>query len=102
MSRVQFMHFRSTSQSKTRGGATVAIVPSTANTVLISVARCGPNDVFNKKIGRDVSFGRIKAYLNGRTTTEDYVSTLTVEEGADLKSVVAEELGPEMAYYGLE
>ena len=106
----QFMHYRKFHQigdrsgfltADSRGGATVAILPAENNTVLISVARCNPNDVFNKKVGRTISEGRIQAYLNGRTSLEGAVQSIVVTDFDRLKETVADAIGDEMEAHEL-
>ena len=96
-SEVQFMHYRSA--DVTRGGATVAIFPQPdTKTALIGIARCGPKDVFNKKVGRSIAAGRIKAFLSG--SPSDYVAQFDVDMD-NLKDSVAFLLNDTMAEYGL-
>lgn len=100
MDNIEFMHYRSA--NGTRGGATVAIYPQAATmTALISVARCGPADIFNKKIGRDVAKGRIAAYLKGRESSVKHVDQIVVPEGMDLKAAVDIAVFEQMASHGL-
>ena len=102
---VQFMHYRKfvnrsgwagDVEMDSRGGATIAILPAENNTVLVSIARCNPADVFNKKVGRAISEGRIQAYLNGRTSLEGSVQTIVVADFDKLKETVADAIGDEM------
>lgn len=100
MNNVEFMHYRSANGSK--GGATVAIYPQAATmTALISIARCGPADIFNKKIGRDVARGRIAAYLGGRESSTKHVEQILVPEGMDLKASVDIAVFEQMTSHGL-
>ncbi len=111
--KVQFMHFRPASKNDSRGGATVAICPTEGNKVLVSVALCGSNDVFNKKRGRDISSGRIRAALEGRMSMEGLVSAqrrtalvhhvreIEVTDLMHMKESVAKVMSPEMAEFGL-
>ena len=96
MNQVQFMHFRP-DNNESRGGATVAILPADNNKALIAVAYCGPNDVFNKKVGRDISAGRIRAFLEGRPALNDKIQEVVVEDPVKLKTCVGEYLYSEMA-----
>lgn len=99
MEQFEFMHYRSADKTK---GATVAILPLDHNkTALITVSRCGPYDNFNKKIGRSVASGRIIAYMNGRSSMDEYVHTIDIPDGVELKKAVAEVLEDEMAESGL-
>jgi hypothetical protein len=106
----QFMHYRKFnmtqsngfSEVNSRGGATVAVYPAENNTVLISVARCNPNDVFNKKVGRTIAEGRIRAYLEGREGMDKYVKVLSIPDPLFLKKTVAEALEDEIDEAGLE
>ena len=104
-SQVQFMHYRrfvnytgyaGDIEVDSRGGATVAILPAENNTVLVSIARCNPNDVFNKKVGRAISEGRIQAYLNGRTSLEGTVRSIVVTDLLKLKETVADAISDVM------
>lgn len=98
MAKFEFMHFRS--KDVTRGGATIAILPqATSKTALIAISRCGPNDVFNKKIGRSIASGRINAFLTGRPT--DQVAQIVLNDDDNLKDVVAAEVAEQMMDYGL-
>jgi hypothetical protein len=95
---LEFMHFRS--EAYMQRGATVAIFPQPEmKRALISVARTAPHDTFSRKIGRDVSAGRIQAYLAGRPGMAQYVRVIDVPETFDLKAVVADELEEEMDSY---
>lgn len=107
---IQFMHYRKFVNLSgyagdisvdSRGGATVAIMPAENNTALVSIARCNPNDVFNKKVGRAISEGRIQAYLNGRTSLEGAVKTIVVNDFLKLKETVADVIGSVMEEDGL-
>ena len=93
MDNIQFMHYRKYAgvwnDISSRGGATVAILPQDNGTALISVATCSSEEVFNKKVGRAVSSGRIQAYLNGRTTLEGQVKLISVTDLTNLKEEVA-------------
>jgi len=103
MKSVQFIHYRQYSSERddvcSRGGATVAIRDddNNKNQVLVSIARCNPHDVFNKKIGRNIAAGRIDAYLGGRSSLETQVRSVWVADDLDSKRVVADFLYDEMA-----
>jgi hypothetical protein len=101
MNQIEYMHYRPMVKNA-NGGATVAILPTENNTAIVSVARCGPLDLFNKKIGRAVAAGRIQAYLAGRRNMENYVFTVDVPNMLELKSTVAKELVDEMGEIGLQ
>jgi len=87
---IQFMHYRKFSENgpDSRGGATVAILPGENGTAMIAVAQCNPSDVFNKKVGRAISSGRINAYLKGRTSLDGKVQTITVVDLLQLREAV--------------
>lgn len=94
---VEYMHFRPIF-SDVSGGATVAILPQVERgTALISIARCGPMDNFNKKIGRDIATGRLSAYLAGRQSVAGHVREIAVPDMLKLKETVATALENEMA-----
>ena len=94
---IEYMHFRPIFRDVS-GGATVAIMPrASLGTALISVARCGPMDNFNKKIGRDVATGRLSAYLAGRQSVASHVREIAVPDMLKLKETVAMALENEMA-----
>ena len=87
---IEFMHIRayeslSGQTPSPRGGKTVAIMPIEGNRAKFSIARCGPNDIFNKKVGRDIAEGRLNDFLKGRATLEDkvYQISLDYSEGSD-------------------
>jgi len=114
MNKVQFMHFRPTSGfNKCRGGATVAIMPiepptstagNTAGKLLVSMAKCNAADVFNKKIGREIAAGRLRAFLDGRESAQYKVWMVDVPDIMDdgnFKRVVADDLKDDLANYGL-
>ena len=97
----QYMHYRSANGS--RGGATVAILPDSATkTALFAISRCGPNDNFNKKIGRTVASGRINAFIKGRSTMTEHINQVAFQDQLELKSLVDAVIGDEMEAYGLE
>ena len=97
-----FMHYRSFKNGTPdcKGGATVAIQPSTDNKVIVSVARCYFKDHFDKKKGRTIALGRMRSYLTGKEIPT--VFELEVAEGKTVKSAVNEVLADEMAEYGLK
>lgn len=100
----QFMHFRSASSSLSIGesrAATLAIVQKDANTVLVSAAFCGPNDVFNKKLGRKISEGRITAFLKGREAMVSHVREITISDMDNMKDEVAQVMADELAEHNL-
>ena len=99
---IQYMHFRPLNiEVNSHGGATVAILPNDVNgKAIISIARCNPNDVFNKKTGRLVASGRIMAALKGRDMG-DKVRTITIGDCENLKESVASVIGTEMEEFGL-
>ena len=92
---IQYMHYRG---QDVRGGATVAIMPIANNRVYLSVARCGPQDVFNKKVGRDIATGRLRAYIAGRTSVQ--IREIPVDP-LNVKASVDNVIGEEMAADGL-
>ena len=94
------MHYRS-ANNDSRGGATVAILQNPANPALaiISIARCNPADVFCKKIGRDISAGRIRAVSKGRAVQS--LHTVEIADPAHVKTSVAAVLHEEMMALGL-
>jgi len=95
------MHYRSA--NGTKGGATVAILSdAVTNTALFAISRCGPQDIFNKKIGRAVSSGRIKAFVQGRGTVAEHINQVTFDDPADLKAIVDATVADTMEAYGLE
>jgi hypothetical protein len=98
--KVQYMHFRTVNR-QCNGGATVAILPADNNKVLFTVARCGPHDLFNKKIGRTIATGRLKAYLDGRETVSNHVRTMVINDPLYIKEAVGGYLYEEMAKYDL-
>ena len=101
MNQFQFMHYRSA--NGTKGGATVAILPdAVTKTALFAISRCGPHDIFNKKIGRAVSSGRINAFIKGRATMGEHINQVTFDDPIELKSLVNDVVGDEMDAYGLE
>jgi len=97
----QYMHYRSA--NGTKGGATVAILPdATTKTALFAISRCGPQDIFNKKIGRAVASGRINAFVKGRAAVTEHINQVAYDDELDLKSLVDAVVGGEMDAYGLE
>ena len=67
-----FMHYRNHNTDgsiASNGGMTVAIMvdPDDRQTALVGISRCKDNEVFNKKIGRDVALGRMRAWSEGRS-----------------------------------
>jgi hypothetical protein len=104
MPQIEYMHYRP-KQRNLNGGATVAIMPVDGTVhALVALSQCGPLDTFNKKIGRNVSAGRLRAYLEGRESASinRYVKTITISDPLYLKKSVAEALAAEMDENGLE
>lgn len=110
MNNIQFMHYRAFNENmgwgdsdeiSSRGGATVAILPADNNKVLVSIARCNPGDVFNKKVGRTIAAGRLQAYLNGREKLADKIVEVVITNPLQLKETVAEAIAEEMDMLGL-
>lgn len=91
MNKLSFMHYRNhrayTDEIDCRGGATVAIMEQeNKDAVLVSIARCHDNDVFDRKMGRVIASGRIQAYVaKGRNSS---VYSVTVPEGTTVKDAV--------------
>lgn len=101
MSQVQFMHYRPVS-GDSRGGATVAILPLEHEPkALITLARCGPNDVFNKKLGRDIAAGRLAAFLKGRVSATSKIREVDITDPLKLKKAVSDYLHDEMELQNL-
>ena len=92
MSTFEFMHFRKGPNSTS--GATVAILPADG-TAIISIAFTGPEDMFVKKVGRDISSGRIMAYITGRNDGAR-VQEINVTDRNLLKATVADAIQVEM------
>ncbi len=102
MSQIEYMHFRP-KQRNLNGGATIAIMPVEGTIhALVALSRCGPQDIFNKKIGRSISAGRIRAYLEGREGMDKYVKVLAIPDPMFLKKTVAECMVVEIDKAGLE
>ena len=108
MNKIQYMHYRKYNDDiwntiSSLGGATVAILPiEENNTAIIAIARCSSTEVFNKKIGRDISAGRIRAYLNGRNELAGTtLKIITVTDFLKLKEIVAHEVQDEMLLHHL-
>jgi hypothetical protein len=96
------MHYRPKMRNL-NGGATIAIMPVEGTVhALVALSRCGPQDIFNKKIGRNISAGRIRAYLEGREGMDKYVKVLSIPDPLFLKKTVAEALEDEIDEAGLE
>jgi hypothetical protein len=78
MNQTQFMHFRPTNVHwNCRGGLTIAIYPldqedsvasetPVAGKIAITFAECSKRDVFDRKLGRTIAAGRMRAFLDGR------------------------------------
>ena len=112
MDKLQFMHYRAfttdtdggwgeTDEISSRGGATVAIMQADNNKVLVSIARCNPSDVFNKKVGRTIAAGRLQAYLNGREKLADKIQEIVITDPLQMKETVANAIAVEMDLLGL-
>lgn len=90
MNKYSYMHYRNHNHNgevKPQGGTTVAILEqaSYVNQVIVAVSRCHSEEVFNKRIARTASTGRIHAFLeDGRETA--YV--ITVDAGMTVKEAV--------------
>jgi hypothetical protein len=98
---IEFMHYRPAMKNG-RGGITVGILPSaTDKSALLSFARCGPTDNFNKKIGRAIASGRMTSFLNRGPGAYD-VREVPVDDMLKLKTIVAGHLAHEMFEEGLE
>jgi len=108
MNQTRFMHFRNFPNGYTvdcHGGATVAIQqdPTTQGRVVAAVARCGRDDLFNKKIGRAIAEQRLKAWMEGNPGALKYVTVVEVTEGTTSKAAVYASLKEEMyEKHGLE
>ena len=50
-----------------RGGRTVAHLVKNGEIVVSGVAKCGPRDNFNRRIGRDIAIGRALKELEARS-----------------------------------
>ena len=100
MTKLQYMHYRPAT-TDSRGGATVAILPIYDNKVLISISRCGPSDMFNRKIGRSIAAGRLRAFMDGREKVVSMVREVSYDDPFEIKQAVGEELYKEMASKGL-
>ncbi len=101
-----FMHYRTLDQMseiEPVGGATVAIRKVSDSRIAVSIARCTSNDVFNKKIGRTVSEGRLNAYLENKGRSQKHIIVIDLDDAQKLepvKNVVHDVVGPEMAELG--
>lgn len=115
MSKTQFMHYRATASAlallatprkhndaPVYRGATVAITPTSDTTVAITVAYCGQNDIFNKKLGRTIAEGRMKTFLSGKRNLKVPVQIIEVSNMDSMKDEVASVLAAGMAAVGLE
>lgn len=92
------MHLRPEQEVGSSPGATVAILPDYEhNLALVAVAYCNPHDQFNKKIGREISSGRINAFLKGRVGLAEYVQSIPVTDMSKLKETVVSELARQEA-----
>ena len=103
MNKVEFMHFRPHDNSIVRGGATVAILPKENNKAVIAIAFCGPNDVFNRKVGRAVAEGRLIASMDHRANRPKMAGMtreIDITDPQSLKSCVANAIEDEMAAEG--
>lgn len=81
----KYIHLRQvkyTTGLQARGGLTIAFreipLANGNKSVSIATARCSRNDVFNKKIGRNVAEGRLNTIRNG-----SQLVTVTLPEDAD-------------------
>ena len=76
---VSFMHFRkfNNGQMQPKGGMTVAIA-ATDTRINFAISECSEHDVFNKKIGRGISEGRLNAMRAGKPVKMTY----TIAPGA--------------------
>jgi hypothetical protein len=100
----EYMHYRSTLTSFSIGqsrGATLAITPKDAKTVLVSIALCGPNDIFSKKMGRTIAAGRLEAFKKGRDAVSKYIVEVEVDDMSEMKNRVAAALEQDMVQQGL-
>ena len=94
---VQFMHYRADNFNR---GATVAILPLSKEKAIVSISRCGPNDVFCKKTGRQIASGRLRAFLAGRNKLESKVFEVEIDYD-NIKDSVNAQIGEELANEGL-
>ena len=102
---IYFMHYRSRDSygaPQSTGGATLAIRPAGGNVIHVAIAKCSPRDAFNKKLGRDISAGRLNAFDPDRGS--DYVFDIVSPYPSDtpVKEVVASVMGATLAQMGLE
>lgn len=99
MSKIEFMHYRS--PAKPQAGATVAILPSNDNkTAVVAIARCGPHDMFQKKVGRAIATGRINAWVKDPAANESLVTFVDIIDRNYLKAEVAEAINATMVSFG--
>lgn len=105
---IYFMHYRTYNRAgdtiQPQGGATVAIRKVGDDKLVIAIARCARNDIFNKKLGREISEGRLDAYLGGKVLTEDKVRDISLAKYTEfdaVKDIVNREIGEEMIEFGL-
>ncbi len=91
MNKFSYMHYRnhdSYGDIMPHGGTTVAILEQEefTNQVLITVARCHDDDIYNKALGRKIAEGRITRYItDGRNIP---VHSITIEPGFTVKESV--------------
>lgn len=75
---------------------TLAIVPTSGTTANIGIAVCSSKDVFVKRVGRNIAYGRA---MKKPTMSCENVNTTTVEGMLDIKKNLKEEIARNIAYY---
>lgn len=63
----QIMHFRKRNGDP-RGGLTIAIdYNAKEHAIYVARAKCSKNDMYNRKLGRNIAQGRLTAFFDGRS-----------------------------------
>lgn len=100
--KIEFMHFRPVDDFAMFNGATVAIMPvPDTGKAMVSLSMCGPDDNFNRKLGRTVAEGRLAAYLGGREKAGRHIREVEVSDFENLKAEVALSLSDDLVTAGL-
>lgn len=99
------MHYRNVKGAtvEPRGGVTFAIREAGDNILHVGVSRCSKRDVFDRKLGRQIAEGRLKAYTDGRDSDAQGKFYTVLIDGIDdknVKEVIHTAFGQELAEEG--
>ena len=107
MTQTYFMHYRNriTEDGKEviscKGGATMAIRIAPDNKLLVGLAQCSHDDVFDRKLGRTIAEGRLNVYEQNPNRYHNVIIIDEVDPKTPIRDAVDDILGDKMAEMGL-